>query len=110
MILHSPKARVKEVTNERNAVRHYMYYYVVLVVSEEACGVLSSGASSEHRAGIGHRIEQSNRKNSGRFTYMLYVRTSTFSFGPSHDGWQKRKDNIERIAWGHSKGWRKRFL
>jgi len=59
VILHSPKARVKEVTNERNAVRHYMYYYVVLVVSVEACGVLSSGASSEHRAGIGHRaVEQ----------------------------------------------------
>ena len=73
VILHSPKARVKEVTNERNAVRHYMYYYVVLVVSAEACGVLSSGASSEHRAGSG--IGQSSRKNSGRFTYVLYVRT-----------------------------------
>ena len=82
VILHSPKARVKEVTNERNAVRHCMYYYVVLVVSAEACGVLSSGASSEHRASS----SRSSRKNSGRFTYVLYVRT--FSFGPSHDGWE----------------------
>ena len=114
VILHSPKARVKEVTNERNAVRHCMYYYVVLVVSVEACGVWSSGASIEHRAGragIGHRhravepqaaaesqsrvAESPSRKNSGRFTYVLYEYVRTFSFGPSHDGWQKRKDNIE---------------
>ena len=68
VILHSPKARVKEVTNECNAVRHYMYYYVVLVVSAEACGVLSSGASSgeQHRAagqasGIGHAMHGGHR-------------------------------------------------
>ena len=72
VILHSPKARVKEVTNERNAVRHYMYYYVVLVVSVEACGV---GASSSRSS---EGIEQSSRKNSGRFTYVLYVRTFSF--------------------------------
>ena len=73
MILHTPKARIKEVTNERNAVRHYMYYryYVVLVVSVEA---YCDGVWSIERAGsrLVERVGR-NARNRGSKPTTIFV-------------------------------------